>query len=97
MKAMVGNLCGKMKPYGKVRSNVYENSPQTISKKSARQLEKNVIQEHLESNLFDLWGCDESCTFCNDWSWIDCDSNPLCDCEHCIPKHENQGNGWKKC
>lgn len=80
-----------MKPYGKVRSNVYEIGHQTISKKSARQTEKPEIEERL-INLLDWdeydWG---------DLHWIESDSYPPCDCDHCMPVYEESGNGWKKC
>ncbi len=50
-----------MRPYGKVRSNVYEDSPQTISKKSARQLEKSEIREQLEQTPFDFLNQTDLC------------------------------------
>lgn len=85
-----------MKPYGLIQNHIYEIPPLTISKKSARQLEKDEIQEHLDSNLFDLWGCDDDCPYCGDWLSVDCPS-PLCGCEDCNPRSLNEGKGWKKC
>lgn len=92
-----------MLPYGQTKRGSHKHHPHNecsicsenvILKNTARKEAEKEIQDQLNSNLFDLFGCDEFCSYCNG-PWIECDSNPECDCEICIPKHENQGNGWK--
>lgn len=61
-------------------------SEKSIEKNTARKEAEKEIQEQLEDDKFNMFGC----------NMIESDSNPLCDCEHCLPKYENQGNGWRK-
>lgn len=71
-------------------------SENSIEKNTARKEAEKEIQEQLNSNLFDLWGCGDDCPYCGDWLGDDCTS-PLCGCEDCNHRSLNEGKGWKKC
>jgi hypothetical protein len=88
-----------MKPYGiknKRFATIHSHnncsicSNSIVSKKSARQSEKDEIEERLV-DLLDWDGYDFG-----DLHWIESDSFPPCDCDYCMPDYEESGNGWMK-
>lgn len=84
-----------MKPYGQkycgTRTHTHNSVcgicvlEKLVEKNTARKEAEKEIQEQLDSKEF-YASLDE----------MESDFYDSCYCEHCLPKHENQGNGWKK-
>jgi hypothetical protein len=95
-------LKGSQKYHPSNQCCICSNEDFKMTKTAERREGLLEIQEQLDANLVDLWGCGDDCPYCNGYmSEISevCYScgNSLCDCEICSSGNIAEGKGWKKC